>query len=436
MDSNSVDKFVPGPNHGDAAETRMDEVVTGLSGVVITQGDKQRYALDLLKNVTEDDMITAKDLGLHIEPDDTSLPDLDASLAGNGVTSFDGDEHDEHVIGTVTSAEIVGSPPVKVSDDLIEASASKVFENYTTASLRKKITTGRKQMDAVAGQYFEVFDELKRLRSMYLDFAVQHRSLVQELNIRDTLQIQDKLPRPLTDEQVDLLRGMKLKVLRSRKIKVPAPVVKQEKSYEEQEDQQFQETSFDMLKESEYEARNKLDLSKYDVAILHTKQVRCELCGKTFNTKDGLQSHLNSHSGHFFQCEWCPDKKYTAIKAFKKHLKFHAEGDKMWFCSEAGCGKRFENKQQLDSHSKCHTPPTLRCRVHKKCKALFKHSKERKRHELSPIDNLYLCDVCFKGYKSKSGLERHQNSHKASATPQSAPPTDETPKKKRKLSDE
>ena len=51
MDSNSVDKFVPGPSHGDVAEARMDDVVTGLLGVMISQGDKQRYALDLLKNV-------------------------------------------------------------------------------------------------------------------------------------------------------------------------------------------------------------------------------------------------------------------------------------------------------------------------------------------------------------------------------------------------
>ena len=40
---------------------------------------------------------------------------------------------------------------------------------------------------------------------MYLDFAVQHRSLVQELNIRETLQIEEILPLPLTDDQVDLL---------------------------------------------------------------------------------------------------------------------------------------------------------------------------------------------------------------------------------------
>ena len=145
----SVDKFIPGPSHGDVAEARMDDVVTGLSGVVISQGDKQRYALDLLKNVTEDDMVTVKDLGLDIEPEDTSLPDLDASHAENGLTSFDGDEHDEHVIGTVENVELVGSPAVKVGDKLIAASASKVFENYTTDSLRKRITTGRKQMDAV-----------------------------------------------------------------------------------------------------------------------------------------------------------------------------------------------------------------------------------------------------------------------------------------------
>ena len=210
-----MDKGIPGPSHGDVVEACMDDVVTGVSGVVISQCDKQRYALDLLKSITEDDMVTAKDLGLDIEPEDTSLPDLDASHAENGLASFDGDEHDEHVIGTVENVELVGSPAVKVGDELIAASASKVFENYTTDSLCKKITTGRKQMDAVAGQYFEVFDELKRLQTMYLDFAVQHRSLVQELNIRDTLQIEDKLPHPLMDEQVDLLRGMKLKVLRS-----------------------------------------------------------------------------------------------------------------------------------------------------------------------------------------------------------------------------
>ena len=86
---------------------------------------------------------------------------------------------------------------------------------------------------------------------MYLSFAHQHRILVQELNIRETLKIEGKLPRPLSDEQLDLLRGMKVKVLRSRRVKVDAPVVKQEKTDEEKKDQEFRETSFDLLKETQ-----------------------------------------------------------------------------------------------------------------------------------------------------------------------------------------
>ena len=152
-------------------------------------------------------MVTTEDLGLDIEAEDTLLPDLNAFLTAKLSTSLEGElfEGDEQVIGSVENAEIVRNPAVKFGDQLIAASASKVFENYTTASLCKKITTGRKRMDAVAGQYFEVFDELKQLCKMYLNFAVQYCSLVQELDIRDTLQEEYKLPHPLTDEQVDLL---------------------------------------------------------------------------------------------------------------------------------------------------------------------------------------------------------------------------------------
>ena len=159
MDTNSVEKSVPSSSHGDTSENHVEDVVAGLSGVVITHEDKQRYALDLLKNVCEDNLITNRDLGIDLEQD-ASLPDLNTSIAETtGVeasTSFEGD-----VIGSLENAELVGTPPVKVADQLIVAAASKTFENYTTSSLHKKITTGRKQVDAVAGQYFELYDELK-----------------------------------------------------------------------------------------------------------------------------------------------------------------------------------------------------------------------------------------------------------------------------------
>ena len=91
MDSNSVDKVIPSPSHGDVGDARMDDVVTGLSCVVISQADKQKYTLDLLKNITEDDMVTTKDLGLNIEAEDMSLPDLDASLTVKLSMSLEGE---------------------------------------------------------------------------------------------------------------------------------------------------------------------------------------------------------------------------------------------------------------------------------------------------------------------------------------------------------
>lgn len=411
-----------------ASHVEVESVpVVGISGIVVTPADKKRYALQMLKSVTADDLMSAKDFALE-EAEPSTLPDLDETLnATDPGNSNDNTVHE--VIGSVQNAEIVGTPPVKITDTVIDAAANKALEHYTTASLKRTITTGRKQMDAVAKQYFSLYDELKSLRDMYLRFAQQHRILVQELNIRETLKIEGKLPRPLSDEQVDLLRGMKVKVLRSRRVRVDAPIVKQEKTDEEKQDQEFRETSFDLLKETQYESRNKLDLRKYDVAILHTKRVRCELCGKNFSTNEGLQSHLNSHSGHFYQCEWCPEKRFTAQKAFKKHLRFHADGDIKLKCPD--CPKEFENKQQLDSHTKVHAPPSLKCRVHPGCKVLFKHGKERKRHELAPDNKLFLCKVCCKGYTSKAGVDRHMASHAKTSTVTSTSSTPPAKKAKR-----
>ena len=179
------------------------ETFCGLSGLVVNHEAKKRFALNLLKSVTEDDLMTENDFSKHDE--EITLPDLDSETS----------EQEQPSTSSRPVSEIVGTPAVEISDNLIDAVANKALQHYTTAQLNKTISTGRKQMDAVAEQYFNLYDELKRLRTLYLNFASQHCLLVQELNIRSTLQIEGKLPRPLTDDQIDLIRGMKVKVLRT-----------------------------------------------------------------------------------------------------------------------------------------------------------------------------------------------------------------------------
>ena len=157
--------------------------VVGISGIVVTPQDKRRFALQMLKSVTADDLMSAKDFALE-EAEPSTLPDLDETLDGTDPGNSK-DNTEEQVLGSVQNAEIVGTPTVKITDTLIDAAANKALEHYTTDSLKRTITTGRKQMDAVAEQYFNLYDELKSLRGMYLSFAQQHRILIQELNIRE-----------------------------------------------------------------------------------------------------------------------------------------------------------------------------------------------------------------------------------------------------------
>ena len=103
---------------------------------------------------------------------------------------------------------------------LIEAAMRKRFSLLKTQELRKKKMQNRKDMDKVAETYFEFYDELKKLRNLYLQKAQDHRHMVQEINIRDTLKVEGKLKRPLDEEQIAALKGMKLKVLRTRKVEI------------------------------------------------------------------------------------------------------------------------------------------------------------------------------------------------------------------------
>ena len=142
-DESPVDMQPAGESAGE------QETFVGLSGLEVNREGKKRFALNLLKTVTEDDLMTENDFSKHDE--EMSLPDLDSETDVQPSTS------------SRPVSEIVGTPPVEITDNLIDACANKALEHYTLAQLNKTVTTGRKQMDTVAEQYFNLYDELKRL---------------------------------------------------------------------------------------------------------------------------------------------------------------------------------------------------------------------------------------------------------------------------------
>ena len=376
----------------------MAEPVQNPALAMLTPEEKRHVALDVLLNVTENDLVKVTDDLLEIANDTSVLPDLTSE-------PMDTAEPDiaEH-------AEVVdGKPPVKFTDTLIQQAMDTTFADVTTKKLDKQMTKARKQMDAIAKSYLDLSEELDRQRGIYIAFAKRFRYMNQERNIRETLDVEGKLPRPLSDEQLDSLRGMKLKVLRTRKVKVQAPVATPDLTAAEKEQQEFIESSFNLLKQTQYEARNKLNSSKYEIAVYHSKRLRCELCSRPYKTKEGLKSHMRSHAGEFFQCQWCPSKRYTSEKSYKVHLRYHVNGDQRLTCDQ--CPKTFENCTQLDAHLRCHAEPTLKCRIHRGCGHMFRHNKERIRHETATEISPYLCSKCCKGYKKKTGLDRHMLSH-------------------------
>ena len=82
--------------------------VVGISGIVVTPADKKRYALQMLKSVTSDDLMSAKDFALE-EAEPSTLPDLDETLDATDPGNSN-DTTAQQVIGSVQNAEIVGSP--------------------------------------------------------------------------------------------------------------------------------------------------------------------------------------------------------------------------------------------------------------------------------------------------------------------------------------
>lgn len=133
----------------------------------------------------------------------------------------------------------------------------------------------------------------------------------------------------------------------------------------------------------------------------------CELCGKTYATKDNVRCHLQQFHKEY-KCLECN----TIIKG-RHNLYVHQRKDHGKktdaICTE--CGKKFQNNDVLKRHINGVHKKQLDYECHVCTKRFFTSSNLRT-HLLSHTDDFpHVCEICQKSFRHLANLRLHQKTH-------------------------
>ncbi|CAG0891315.1 unnamed protein product [Cyprideis torosa] len=136
---------------------------------------------------------------------------------------------------------------------------------------------------------------------------------------------------------------------------------------------------------------------------------QCEVCGKTFSTRQWMISHTRIHTGEKpFQCSFCA-ATFAHAHNLRLHLRTHT-GERPYPCDV--CGKRFLRKQLLQRHQISHNPESApTCDI---CGRTFTESHGLKLHKRSmhSHEKPFLCEICNKTFSRSHHLKRHLQMHR------------------------
>lgn len=181
----------------------------------------------------------------------------------------------------------------------------------------------------------------------------------------------------------------------------------------------------------------KQQLEKHEQCHLSAAtQYECTECGKSFLGSDAFRQHYCVHQKHlsttdkrslenssevltknneeeeevdvgedFYNCPTC-NKRFASNISLQEHQKLH-EFDRPFKCLV--CGKGFAKKKYLTQHQQIHSERPYRCDL---CSNSFKTEQSLLSHHKShDAQRKYHCSVCEKSYRSPYDLSRHEQKH-------------------------
>ncbi|XP_028966635.1 zinc finger protein PLAG1-like [Galendromus occidentalis] len=141
----------------------------------------------------------------------------------------------------------------------------------------------------------------------------------------------------------------------------------------------------------------------------------CPLCESSFDNKDSLEDHMDSHQQDrgILECDFC-GKEFTSKLDLTKHTALHAQesqGDPQ--CQL--CGKYFATREEAVMHLKVHSAAGSPGRVVKqrkfkceRCDRSFFTRKDVKRHMVVHTGQRnFVCQYCPQKFGRKDHLVRH-----------------------------
>ncbi|CRK89844.1 CLUMA_CG003425, isoform A [Clunio marinus] len=146
-------------------------------------------------------------------------------------------------------------------------------------------------------------------------------------------------------------------------------------------------------------------------------QVKC-YCNKYLSTMRGLQRHRAKHFPRKtdIKCIECRQIFKTKAGLDKHFAKRHGPNKKFFICSQ--CGRNFCNAKVLERHEITHELPSELRRnfACSECKKCFISNQARSFHFAKYHEKIlsYFCEICFKGFYTKTSLTSHEETHKPS----------------------